>query len=56
MIDNLGDILLKEACTLVKGEDVACGEAVLHGEHDLSPDELGLSAAGAGPWPISRST
>ena len=50
--DNLGDVLLKDAGALVKGDDVACGSEQCYSvSTTLSPDELGLSGAGAAPWP-----
>ena len=48
-MDNLGDVLLKDAGALVKGDDVACGSGQCYTvSTTLSPDELGLSGAGAG--------
>jgi predicted signal transduction protein with EAL and GGDEF domain len=44
-----GDVLLKDAGALVKGEDVACGSGQCYTvSTTLSPDELGLSGPGAG--------
>ena len=48
-MDDLGDVLLKDAGALVKGEDVACGSGQCYTvSTTLSPDELGLSGPGAG--------
>jgi len=48
MIDNLGDILLKEGVTLVKGEDVACGSKQCYTvSTDLTAEQLGTAGAGA---------
>ncbi len=48
-LDNLGDVLLKDAGALVKGDDVACGSGQCYTvTTTLSPDELGLSGPGAG--------
>ena len=48
IIDNLGDVLLKDAGALVKGEDAACGsEQCYTVTTTLSPDELGLTGVGA---------
>ena len=49
LMDNLGDVLLKDAGALVKGDDVACGGGQCYTvSTTLSPDQLGLSAASAG--------
>ena len=48
MVDNLGDLLLKEGVTLVKGEDVACGSKQCYTvSTDLTSDQLGTAGAGA---------
>lgn len=48
MIDNLGDLLLKEGVTLVKGEDVACGSKQCYTvSTDLTAEQLGTAGAGA---------
>jgi hypothetical protein len=54
MIDNLGDLLLKEGVTLVKGEDVACGSKQCYTvSTDLTAEQLGTAGAAAiGGLPI----
>jgi hypothetical protein len=47
LIDNVGDLLLKEGIELVKGEDVACGsEQCYTVTTTLSPEDLGVSGEG----------
>ena len=54
MIDNLGDLLLKEGVTLVKGDDVACGsEQCYTVSTELTAADLGTAGTGAlGGLPI----
>ena len=48
MIDDLGDLLLKEGVKLVKGDDVACGtEQCYTVSADLTAEDLGTKGAGA---------
>ena len=48
VIDNLGDLLLKEGVTLVKGDDVACGSQQCYTvSADLTADQLGTSGLGS---------
>ena len=48
MIDNLGDLLLKQGVELVKGDDVACGSKQCYTvTADLTPTELGPTAVGS---------
>lgn len=47
LIDDLGDLLLKEGIELVKGEDAACGTDQCYTvTTTLSPEDLGLSGTG----------
>jgi hypothetical protein len=47
LIDNVGDLLLKEGIELAKGEDVACGsEQCYTVTTTLSPEDLGVSGEG----------
>jgi hypothetical protein len=49
LIDNLGDLLLKEGITLVKGEDVACGGKQCYTvSTNLTADQLGTAELGSG--------
>jgi hypothetical protein len=49
VIDNLGDLLLKEGITLVKGDDVACGGKQCYTvSADLTADQLGTAGLGSG--------
>ena len=48
VIDNLGDLLLKEGVTLVKGDDIACGSQQCYTvSADLTADQLGTSGLGS---------
>ena len=48
MIDNLGDLLLNNGITLVKGDDTACGgEQCYSVTTELTAADLGVAAAGA---------
>jgi hypothetical protein len=48
LIDNLGDLLLKEGITLVKGDDVACGSQQCYTvSANLSADQLGANGLGS---------
>lgn len=50
VIDNLGDLLLKEGVTLTKGEDVACGSQQCYTvSADLTADQLGTGGLGSVP-------
>jgi hypothetical protein len=49
LMDDFGDVLLKDAGALVKGDDVACGNGQCYTvSTTLSPEDLGLSGPGAG--------
>ena len=49
LMDDFGDVLLKDAGALVKGDDIACGSGQCYTvSTTLSPDELGLDGPGAG--------
>jgi hypothetical protein len=49
LIDNLGDLLLKEGITLVTGDEVACGSQQCYTvSADLSADQLGTNGLGSG--------
>ena len=55
MIDNLGDVLLKQGVTLVKGDDVACGSKQCYTvTADLDAADLGPTASGAIARPAGR--
>ena len=60
VIDNLGDLLLKEGITLVKGDDVACGSKQCYTvSADLTAEQLGTSGLGSGaglPIDLSGAT
>jgi len=48
MVDNLGDLLLKQGVTLVKGDDVACGSKQCYTvTADLTSEQLGTTGSGA---------
>jgi hypothetical protein len=57
LVDNLGDLLLKEGITLVKGDDVACGSQQCYTvSADLSAAQLGANGTGtAAGLPIDLS-
>jgi hypothetical protein len=49
LVDNLGDLLLKEGITLVKGADVSCGSKQCYTvSADLTADQLGTTGLGSG--------
>ena len=49
VIDNLGDLLLKEGITLVKGDDIACGSKQCYTvSADLTAEQLGTTGLGTG--------
>jgi hypothetical protein len=49
VIDNLGDLLLKEGITLVKGDDVACGSKQCYTvSANLTAEQLGTTGLGSG--------
>jgi hypothetical protein len=49
LVDNLGDLLLKEGITLVKGDDVACGGKQCYTvSTNLTADQLGTAGFGSG--------
>jgi hypothetical protein len=49
VIDNLGDLLLKEGITLVKGDDVGCGSKQCYTvSADLTSEQLGTTGLGTG--------
>jgi hypothetical protein len=49
MIDNLGDLLLKNGVVLVKGDDVACGSKQCYTvTADVDPAKVAPSASGSG--------
>lgn len=54
MIDNLGDLLLKDGVTLVKGDDVTCGSKQCYTvSADLTAQQLGTTGTGAlGQLPV----
>ena len=48
IIDNLGDLLLKQGVVLVKGDDVACGSKQCYTvTADLDPAKLAPTASGS---------
>lgn len=48
MFDNLGDLLLKQGVTLVKGDDVACGSKQCYTvTANLTAEQLGTTGTGA---------
>ena len=48
MIDNLGDVLLKQGIVLVKGDDVACGSKQCYTvTADLDPSKIAPTASGS---------
>jgi len=55
MVDNLGDLLLKQGVTLVKGDDVACGSKQCYTvTADLTATQLGTTGGGAlGGLPVN---
>ena len=60
VIDNLGDLLLKEGITLIKGDDVACGSKQCYTvSADLTAEQLGTTGLGSGaglPIDLSGAT
>jgi LppX/LprAFG-like lipoprotein len=60
VIDNVGDLLLKEGITLVKGDDVACGSKQCYTvSADLTAAQLGTTGLGSGaglPVDLSGAT
>lgn len=53
MIDNLGDLLLKEGVVLTKGPDAPCGSETCYTvTTKLTPEQLGVDGAAAGSLPI----
>ena len=55
MVDNLGDLLLKEGVVLTKGPDAPCGSETCYSvTTKLTPEQLGVDgAAAAGGLPIN---